>query len=105
MNYATMPGFGDPATWGGRSPSDSSPHDYEGPVFFPMTIGMAGARVIVMGRTNGYELDHLDEVLLNGVDILPALDLRAHEDIESYYERHAAQINRAAMQPSTEYDA
>ena len=105
MNYATMPGFGDPATWGGRSPNASSPHDYEGPVFFPMTIGMAGARVTVIGRTNGYELDYIDEVMFDGMNILPALDSCQHIDIRNHYERHSAQINRAAMQPSTEYDA
>lgn len=98
MNYATIPGPGDSVTWGGRCPN---PSRHEGPVFFPMTIGHEGGRVTVMGRTNGYELEHIDEVLIEGgVCILKYLDVACHEDIRNHYERHAEAINKAATEPT-----
>lgn len=99
MNYATLPGFGDPATWGGRSPE---PECNEGTVTFPMTIGLTGARVTVVARSNGHELDDINNVLLEGIDILPALDVQVHEDIRNHYERHAEAINRASREAAQE---
>lgn len=74
MNHATMPGFGDFATWGA-----------------------------FVSRTNGHELEHIDEVLIEGgTCILKYLDVTVHEDIHNHYERNAQAINKASTQPETE---
>lgn len=100
MNYAAMPGFGDPATWGGRSPE---PQDYEGPVFFTTHIGLGEGKVTVMGTTNGHELEAIHEVLTeNGGDILPYLDAGPLESIRNHFERWSTEIIKASTQPEME---
>jgi hypothetical protein len=83
-----------------KGPGDFSPPDDDCfPVVFKMTIGDQEAEVAIVAKSNGYELDDIEEVIYEGVNILPALDSCQHISIRNHYERHAEVINRTSQDP------
>ncbi|GAA4401138.1 hypothetical protein [Quisquiliibacterium transsilvanicum] len=97
MNQDIRVGPGDAATWGPvTSKQDPRYVGLSATLTWLMTIGLEGARVTVTADVCDDELAKVESVIYEGLNILPALDVPALDDIASHYERHSHDIRRQA---------